>query len=96
MAGAVWLDPKRTSVYRFYQFWINADDRNVIQYLKYFTFLSREEIEALEKKHGENPGGREAHKALAKSVTDLIHGANATTEAIRASEILLREGDLWW
>jgi tyrosyl-tRNA synthetase len=88
VAGAVWLDPKRTSVYRFYQFWINADDRNVIQYLKYFTFLSREEIEALEKKHGENPGAREAHKALAKSVTDLIHGANATAEAIRASEIL--------
>ncbi|HXB60501.1 MAG TPA: tyrosine--tRNA ligase [Candidatus Acidoferrales bacterium] len=93
VAGAVWLDPKRTSVYRFYQFWINADDRNVIQYLKYFTFLTREEIEALGKRHGENPGAREAHKALAKSVTDLIHGANATTEAIRASEILFG-GDL--
>ena len=93
VAGAVWLDSKRTSVYRFYQFWINADDRNVVQYLKYFTFLSREEIEALEKKHGENPGAREAHKALAKAVTDLIHGANATTEAIRASEILFG-GDL--
>jgi tyrosyl-tRNA synthetase len=93
VAGAVWLDPKRTSVYRFYQFWINVDDRNVIQYLKYFTFLSREEIEALEKKHGENPGAREAHKALAKSVTDLIHGASATAEAIRASEILFG-GDL--
>jgi tyrosyl-tRNA synthetase len=93
VAGAVWLDPKRTSVYRFYQFWINADDRNVVQYLKYFTFLSREEIEALEKKHGENPGAREAHKALAKSVTDLIHGTSATTEAIRASEILFG-GDL--
>ena len=88
VAGAVWLDPKRTSVYRFYQFWINVDDRSVVQYLKYFTFLSREEIEALEKKHEENPGAREAHKALAKSVTDMIHGANATTEAIRASEIL--------
>jgi tyrosyl-tRNA synthetase len=93
VAGAVWLDPKRTSVYRFYQFWINADDRNVIQYLKYFTFLSREEFEALGKRHGENPGVREAHKALAKSVTDLIHGANATAEAIRASEILFG-GDL--
>jgi tyrosyl-tRNA synthetase len=93
VAGAVWLDPKRTSVYRFYQFWINADDRNVIQYLKYFTFLSRAEIEVLEKKHGENPGAREAHKALAKSVTDLIHGTNATAEAIRASEILFG-GDL--
>jgi tyrosyl-tRNA synthetase len=88
VAGAIWLDPKRTSAYRFYQFWINVDDRMVVSYLKYFTFHSREEIEALEKKHAENPGAREAHKALAKSVTDLIHGANATTEAIRASEIL--------
>ena len=88
VAGAVWLDPKRTSVYRFYQFWINVDDRSVVQYLKYFTFLSRAEIEALEKKHAENPGAREAHKALAKVVTDMIHGANATTEAVRASEIL--------
>jgi len=87
-AGAIWLDPKRTSVYRFYQFWINTDDRDAIRYLKYFTFLSKEEIEALEKKHAENPGPREAHKALAKAATDLIHGPNATTEAIRASEIL--------
>src|SRR5580704_14794444 len=93
VAGAVWLDAKRKSVYRFYQYWINVDDRMVVSYLKYFTFLSREEIEALEKKHAENPGAREAHKALAKSVTDLIHGANATTEAIRASEILFG-GDL--
>ncbi len=88
VAGAVWLDPKRTSVYRFYQFWINVDDRSVVQYLKYFTFLSREEIEALTQKHAENPGAREAHKALAKVVTDMIHGADATAEAVRASEIL--------
>jgi tyrosyl-tRNA synthetase len=88
VAGAVWLDPKKTSVYRFYQFWINTDDRDAIRHLKFFTFLSKEEIEALEKKHAENPGAREAHKALAKEVTDLIHGPNATTEAIRASEIL--------
>jgi tyrosyl-tRNA synthetase len=92
-AGAVWLDPKRTSVYRFYQFWVNVDDRDVVRYLKFFTFLSREEIEALEKKHAENPGAREAHKSLAKSVTDLLHGENATQEAIRASEILFG-GDL--
>jgi tyrosyl-tRNA synthetase len=88
VAGAIWLDSKRTSVYRFYQFWINTDDRDVIRYLKFFTFLSKEEIEALEKKHAENPGPRTAHRALAKAVTDLIHGPNATTEAIRASEIL--------
>ncbi len=88
VAGAIWLDPKRTSVYKFYQFWINVDDRDVIRYLKYFTFLSSTEIESLEKQHAENPGGRIAHKALAKAVTDLIHGPGATAEAVRASEIL--------
>ncbi len=87
-AGAIWLDPKRTSVYKFYQFWINSDDRDAIRYLKFFTFLSKEEIEALEKKHTENPGAREAQKALAKAATDLVHGPAATMEAIRASEIL--------
>jgi tyrosyl-tRNA synthetase len=87
-AGAVWLDPKKTSVYRFYQFWVNTDDRDAIRYLKFFTFLSKEEIASLEKKHTENPGAREAHKTLAKAVTDLIHGEHATAEAIRASEIL--------
>ena len=88
VAGAIWLDPKRTSVYRFYQFWINADDRDVIRYLKYFTFLTQAEIAALEKQHTENPAARVAHKALAKAATDLIHGEHATMEAIRASEIL--------
>ena len=87
-AGAIWLDPKRTSVYRFYQFWINTDDRDVIRYLKFFTFLSREEIIALEARHAANPGTREAHKALAKAATDLVHSPGATTEAMRASEIL--------
>jgi len=88
VAGAVWLDPRKTSVYKFYQFWINTDDRDVIRYLKFFTFLSKDEIAAFEQKHAENPGPREAHRALAKAVTDLIHGSNATAEAIRASEIL--------
>ncbi|MGB9603692.1 MAG: tyrosine--tRNA ligase, partial [Limisphaerales bacterium] len=88
VAGAVWLDPARTSVYRFYQFWIRTDDRDVIRYLKYFTFLSKEEIAALEKAHNENPGGRQAHRALAKAVTELVHGEAATAEAIRASEVL--------
>lgn len=92
VAGAVWLDPKKTSVYRFYQFWIRTDDRDVIRYLKYFTLLGREEIEALEKKHAENPGAREAHQALAKVMTDLVHGPTATAEAERASEILFGGG----
>ncbi len=87
-AGAIWLDPKRTSVYRFYQFWINTDDRDVLRYLKFFTFLAREEITALEAKHTENAGARIAHKALAKAATDLVHGEPATLEALRASEIL--------
>jgi tyrosyl-tRNA synthetase len=92
-AGAVWLDPGRTSVYKFYQFWIRTDDRDVVRYLKYFTFLSQDEIGALEKQHAENAGARAAHKALAKAVTDLVHGPDATAEAMRASEILFG-GDL--
>ena len=86
--GAVWLDPVKTSVYRFYQFWIRTDDRDVIRYLKYFTFLNVDEIAVLEKQHAEKPEAREAHKTLAKSVTDLVHGPGATQDAIRASEIL--------
>jgi tyrosyl-tRNA synthetase len=92
-AGTVWLDPKRTSVYRFYQFWIQTDDRDVIRYLKYFTFLTQDEIAALERQHAENPGARAAHTALAKAVTELVHGASGTAEAVRASEILFG-GDL--
>jgi tyrosyl-tRNA synthetase len=87
-AGTVWLDSKRTSVYRFYQFWIQTDDRDVIPYLKYFTFLTHDEIRDLEKRHTENPGARVAHTALAKAVTNLVHGADAMAEAVRASEIL--------
>jgi tyrosyl-tRNA synthetase len=92
-SGTVWLDKNRTSVYKFYQFWIRTDDRDVIQYLKFFTFLTQAEISELEKQHTENPGGRTAHKALAKAVTDLVHGPAATAEAMRASEILFG-GDL--
>jgi tyrosyl-tRNA synthetase len=90
--GAVWLDPKRTSVYRFYQFWIRTDDRDVIRYLNYFTFLGREEIAVFEQQHSEKPEARAAHKALAKAVTTLVHGENATVEAMRASEILFGGG----
>ena len=91
--GAVWLDPEKTSVYRFYQYFINIDDRDVIRYLKYFTFLDKESIEALEAKHAENPGAREAHRALACEMTNLIHGQDATEDAIKASQILFG-GDL--
>src|SRR6266567_5422461 len=73
-AGAIWLDVRRTSVYKFYQFWVRTDDRDVIRHLKYFTFLTREEIGALEREHAEKPQARAAHTALAKAVTDLVHG----------------------
>ena len=86
--GAIWLDPRRTSVYRFYQFWIQTDDRDVVRYLKFFTFLGQEEIAALEAAHVANPAARVAHQALARLVTDLIHGPESTIEAQRASEIL--------
>jgi len=88
VAGAVWLDAQKTSVYRFYQFWINTDDRDVVRYLKYFTFLSQEQIDALAQEHQRDPGTRTAHRALARAVTSLIHGESATEDAIRASQIL--------
>ena len=90
--GAVWLDPQKTTVYRFYQFWINVDDRDVVRYLKYFTFMGRAEIEALEQIHLANPGAREAHRALAQAATILIHGEEATREAQHASQILFGGG----
>jgi tyrosyl-tRNA synthetase len=91
-AGTVWLDPRKTSVYRFYQFWINSDDRDVIRQLKYFTFLERGEIAELEAAHAANPGAREAHRALARAATRLIHGEDQAEEARRASEILFGGG----
>ena len=87
-SGAVWLDVKRTSIYQFYQFWVRVDDRDVVRYLKYFTFLSRDEVEELASQHEAEPHARIAHKALAREVTALVHGEEAVTEAIRASEIL--------
>ena len=86
--GAVWLDPKRTSVYQFYQFWINADDRDVLKYLRYFTLLPHDQIEALEAAHAADPGKREAHRALAHAMTTLIHGEAACEAATQAAAIL--------
>ena len=86
--GAVWLDPKKTSPYRFYQFFVNTEDAKVSEYLRKFTFLGRPEIEALEAAHAANPGAREAHKALAREVTRLIHGQAALDAALKASDIL--------
>ncbi|MDT2045176.1 tyrosine--tRNA ligase [Priestia aryabhattai] len=86
--GAVWLDAEKTSPYEFYQFWINTDDRDVVKYLKYFTFLSHEEITALEVSANEAPEKREAQKALASEMTELVHGKAALEQAIRISQAL--------
>jgi tyrosyl-tRNA synthetase len=92
-AGAVWLDPKKTSVYKFYQFWINTDDRDVIRYLKFFTLQrSQTDIEMLAQKHRNNPGAREAHRALAAEMTFLIHGEEALHRAQIASAVLFGQG----
>ena len=90
--GAVWLDPKRTSPYRMYQFFVQSDDRDVVKLLKVLTFLSHEEISRLESELTANPGAREAHKTLAREVTTLVHGAAACQDAIRASEIMFGGG----
>ncbi|WP_283613942.1 tyrosine--tRNA ligase [Ligilactobacillus aviarius] len=86
--GAVWLDPKKTSPYEFYQFWLNQDDRDVVKYLKYFTFLSHDEIDALAEKVKTQPEKREAQRALAREVTTFVHGKEAMQEAEKISEIL--------
>ncbi|GAA0814080.1 tyrosine--tRNA ligase [Ligilactobacillus aviarius] len=91
--GAVWLDPKKTSPYEFYQFWLNQDDRDVVKYLKYFTFLSHDEINALAEKVQTQPEKREAQRALAREVTTFVHGEEAMHEAEKISEILF-SGDI--
>ena len=92
-AGTVWLDPERTSPYRFYQFWLNTDDRDVVDYLKYFTWLSQDEIGALATDLEANPGRREAQRTLAREVTTMVHGEDATESAERAGRALFG-GDL--
>ena len=87
-AGAVWLDPKLTSPYRFYQFWLNTDDRDVIAYLKFFTWLSQEEIDALTERVRAEPEQRKAQRELARHVTALVHGETELEKALRASEVL--------
>lgn len=87
-SGAVWLDARRTSPYRMYQFFVQCDDRDVVKLMKVLTFLSHDEISRLENELTANPGAREAHKTLAREVTTLVHGAGACADAIRASEIM--------
>ncbi|WP_273832533.1 tyrosine--tRNA ligase [Guptibacillus sedimenti] len=91
--GAIWLDADKTSPYEFYQFWINTDDRDVVKFLNYFTFLSIEEIKEIESKHLEAPEKREAHRTLAENVTKLVHGEEKLQQAINISEALF-SGDI--
>ena len=91
--GAIWLDPEKTSPYEFYQFWIIQDDRDVIKYLKYFTFLSKEEIDDLAEKVEKEPWKREAQRRLAQEVTKFVHGQEAVEEAERISKALF-SGDV--
>ncbi|KUP20488.1 tyrosine--tRNA ligase [Paenibacillus sp. DMB5] len=91
--GAVWLDPKKTTPYEFYQFWANTDDRDVVKYLKYFTFLSKEEIEALAAKVESEPHKREAQKALAEEMTRFVHGEELLEQAKRITAALF-SGDI--
>ncbi len=90
--GAVWLDSQKTSPYRFYQFFINTEDSMVVDYLKKFTLLPREAIEALAAEHAQNPAARAAQKALAREVTTLVHGGPACADAVRASEVMFGGG----
>lgn len=92
--GAIWLDPEMMSPYAFYQFWLNADDAEVIGFLKVFTFRTREEIAELERLTAERPAAREAQRALAYDVTSLVHGKDATEKVIAASRALFGGGDL--
>jgi tyrosyl-tRNA synthetase len=90
-AGAVWLDAARTTPFKFYQFWLNTDDRDVVPYLKSFTFLERTQIEELERATNSSPERREAQRVLAREVTALVHGADHVARAERASQVLFGE-----
>jgi tyrosyl-tRNA synthetase len=90
MGNAVWIDPSKTSPYSFYQFWRNAADADVMHYLRIFTFLEKAQLDALAAAHEADPGKREAHVALAREVTGLVHGAEGVVAAERIAEAMFR------
>ena len=92
--GTVWLDPELTSPYAFFQFWLNADDADVVGYLKIFTYRTRDEIAGLEQSVAERPAAREAQRTLACDVTALVHGRSAADKVVAASAALFGRGDL--
>ncbi|MER5492714.1 tyrosine--tRNA ligase [Streptomyces sp. NPDC002454] len=93
-SGTVWLDPEMTTPYAFYQFWLNADDRDVSKFLRIFSFRSREEIEELERATEERPQARAAQRALAEELTTLVHGADQCAAVTAASRALFGQGEL--
>ncbi|MGW2813185.1 tyrosine--tRNA ligase [Streptomyces sp. NPDC001415] len=93
-SGTVWLDPEKTTPYAFYQFWLNADDRDISKFLRIFSFKSRDEIEELEKLTEERPQARAAQRALAEELTTLVHGAEQTAAVTAASKALFGQGEL--
>jgi tyrosyl-tRNA synthetase len=90
-AGAIWLDANLTSPFRFYQFWLNTDDRDAVRYLKLFTFLGRDEIDQLARAVEEHPERRDAQRALARAVTALVHGEDHVQRAERAAQVLFAD-----
>lgn len=92
--GSVWLDPEMTSPYAFFQYWLNSDDKDVINFLKVFSFKSHEEITALEKSHQDNPGAREAHRELARELTSLVHSPEIAQRVESAARALFGQGDI--
>ncbi|MBV7431710.1 tyrosine--tRNA ligase [Dermabacteraceae bacterium P13101] len=92
--GAIWLDPELTSPYAFHQFWLNADDRDVVKYLKFFTFRTQEEIAELQRATEEEPHARKAQRALADDMTTLVHGAEATAAVKAAASVLFGKADV--
>ncbi|MFJ8044179.1 tyrosine--tRNA ligase [Kitasatospora sp. NPDC096147] len=93
-SGTIWLDPELTSPYAFYQFWLNADDRDVANFLRIFSFRSKEEVEELERETAERPQARLAQRALAEELTTLVHGAEQYERAVAASKALFGQGTL--
>lgn len=91
--GAVWLDPKKTSVYQFYQFWLNTDDKSSIDYLKLFTLLDKPAIDAISKQQTVDPGARVAQRTLAREVTDLVHGKERRESVERVTNVLFGGDD---
>jgi tyrosyl-tRNA synthetase len=89
--GTVWLDPQRTSPFRFYQFWLNSDDRDAVRYLKVFTFMSRDEIDQLAEATALHPERRDAQRALARAVTALVHGDDHVGRVEQAAQVLFSE-----